>query len=101
MEEVRVKEETFEPEAEPEPAPEPVPSEPPAPAQPASQEPEPVAKHIVPAVQIRPSSAAHRLSARFKDQPVVMPNNFGASLEKVGMQFGSLSVGGADLDSQP
>ena len=100
MEEVRVKEETVEQEVEPEPAPRPVPSEPPALAQPTPQEPEPVAKHIVPTVQIRPSSATHRFSARFRDQPVVMPNNFGASLEKVSMQFGSLSVGGADLDSR-
>lgn len=101
MEEIHVKEETFESEIEPTPAPEPVSAEPPPSAQPALQEPEPAAKHIVPAVQMRPSSAAYRLSARFKDQPVVMPNNFSAGLEKVGMQFGSLSLGGEDFDSQP
>lgn len=103
VEEVHVKEEDFEPEVEPTPAPEPAPVEPPAPAQPTPKEPESVAKHIAPAVQIRPTSAAHRHSARFKntDQPVVMPNNFGAGLEKIGMQFGSLSLGGEDLDSQP
>lgn len=45
----------------------------------------------------RPSSGAHRGSARFKtDQPVVMPSSFG-SVEKVGMQFGSLSLGGETL----
>lgn len=103
VEEVHVKEEDFQPEVEPTPAPEPAPVEPPAPAQPTPKEPEPVAKHIAPAVQIRPTSAAHRHSARFKntDQPVIMPNNFGAGLEKIGMQFGSLSLGGEDLDSQP
>lgn len=47
------------------------------------------------------SSAAHRHNARFKtgDQPVVMPSgNYNPTPEKIGMQFGSLSLGGDDLD---
>ncbi|KAF7420771.1 hypothetical protein PC9H_011289 [Pleurotus ostreatus] len=47
--------------------------------------------------QARPSSAAHRANAKFKigDQPaVVMPSTFSGGVEKVGMQFGSLSLGG-------
>lgn len=47
------------------------------------------------------SSAAHRHNARFKtgDQPVVMPSgNYTPNTEKIGMQFGSLSLGGDDLD---
>ena len=85
----------------PEPAPEPI-----AVSLPAPQAKEPVSgsglneaipKHVVP-VQPRPSSAAHRHSARFKtDQAVTLPNNFGVSLEKVGMQFGSLSIGGDEI----
>jgi len=45
------------------------------------------------------SSAAHRHNAKFKigDQAVVMPN-YTPSTEKIGMQFGSLSLGGDDLD---
>lgn len=53
----------------------------------------------------RPTSAVpHRSSARYKttDQPVVMPSSFGAGIEKVGMQFGSLGLGGDSLlDSNP
>ena len=47
------------------------------------------------------SSAAHRYNARFKtgDQPVVMPvGNYTPNTERLGMQFGSLSLGGDDLD---
>ena len=84
----------------PEPAPEPI-----AVSLPAPQAKEPVGgsglneaipKHVAP--HPRPSSAAHRHSARFKtDQAVTLPNNFGAGLEKVGMQFGSLSIGGDEI----
>ncbi len=90
------------------PAPEPVP-EPIAVSLPAPQPKEPVGglsevipKHVAP-VQVRPSSAAHRHSARFKtDQAVTLPNNFGSGLEKVGMQFGSLSIGGDEIvDAKP
>ncbi|KAF8064124.1 hypothetical protein FPV67DRAFT_1503608 [Lyophyllum atratum] len=52
----------------------------------------------------RPAAGAHRSSARYKniDQPVVMPSSFGTGIEKVGMQFGSLSLGGESLlDSTP
>lgn len=72
----------------------------------------------------RPASVAHRTSARYKnvDQPVVMPSSilggsaagaggvsgvgFGlgngiGGLEKIGMQFGSLSLGGDNFDSNP
>ena len=48
----------------------------------------------------RPSSSvAHRHSTRFKigDKAVVMPN-YTPSTEKFGMQFGSLSLGGDDID---
>ena len=50
------------------------------------------------AVKRPSSSAAHRHNAKFKigDQPVVMPN-YTPSTEKIGMQFGSLSLGD-DLD---
>jgi hypothetical protein len=50
----------------------------------------------------RPLSAAHRNSAKFKvtDQAVVMPNSsFTPAAEKLGMQFGSLGLGGDDFDS--
>lgn len=56
-----------------------------------------------PKLSSRPAAASHRSSARYKvtDQPVVMPNSF-ASVEKVGMQFGSLNLGGESvLESAP
>jgi len=42
---------------------------------------------------------SHRSGARHKttDQPVVMPSSFGPGVEKVGMQFGSLGLGGESL----
>ena len=57
-------------------------------------------KPLTPAAHTRPG-AAHRGSAKFKtDQAVVMPSSsFGSGIEKVGMQFGSLSLGGDDLDT--
>lgn len=44
----------------------------------------------------RPVAVSHRSSARHKvtDQPVTMPLSFGSGIEKVGMQFGSLSLAG-------
>ena len=98
-------------EAKPAPS-EPAPSEPvsepivslpaPQPKEPVSGLNEAIPKHVAP-VQARPSSAAHRHSARFKtDQAVTLPNNFGSGLEKVGMQFGSLSIGGDEIvDPKP
>ena len=88
-----------------EPAPEPIAVSLPAPQpkEPISGFNEAIPKHVVP-VQPRPSSAAHRHSARFKttDQAVTLPNNFGSGLEKVGMQFGSLSIGGDEIvDTKP
>ena len=96
--------------SEPAPVVEPVP-EPIAVLLPAPQAKEPVSgsglseaipKHVAP-VHPRPSSAGHRHSARFKtDQAVTLPNNFGSGLEKVGMQFGSLSIGGDEIvDTKP
>ena len=63
----------------------------------------PPTKASLPAVQARPLSAAHRHSARFKtDQAVVMPNHFSTAIEKIGMQFGSLGLGGDEIaDAQP
>jgi hypothetical protein len=88
----------------PESAPEPIPVSIPAPQpkEPVSGLSEAIPKHVSP-VQARPSSAAHRHSARFKtDQAVTLPNNFGSGLEKVGMQFGSLSIGGDEIiDTNP
>ncbi|KAI0920399.1 hypothetical protein AcW1_002154, partial [Taiwanofungus camphoratus] len=83
-----------------------VPSALPAQVQQSSPEtevaPAPMTKPLTPAAHTRPSAASHRSSAKFKttDQPVVMPSsNFGTGIEKVGMQFGSLSLGGEDLDA--
>jgi hypothetical protein len=88
----------------PEPAPEPVPVSLPAPQpkEPINSLGEAIPKHVSP-VQARPSSAAHRHAARFKtDQAVTLPTNFGSGLEKVGMQFGSLSIGGDEIiDTKP
>lgn len=89
---------------EPEPAQEPVLSAVPPQLQPqaakveAVQAPAPI-KPTTPAAHTRPGSAAHR--HKFKtDQAVIMPSgNFGAPLEKVGMQFGSLSLDGEEVES--
>ncbi|KAF9815650.1 hypothetical protein IEO21_04440 [Rhodonia placenta] len=98
-------------ESQPEPAPEPpVIPEPttsaiPAQVQHSSIVSEPVVapqKSLTPVASTRPASSAHRISAKFKttDQPVVMPSsNFGTGVEKIGMQFGSLSLGGEDFDA--
>lgn len=44
----------------------------------------------------RPPVVSHRTGARHKvtDQPVTLPISFSTGIEKVGMQFGSLSLGG-------
>lgn len=93
-----------EPVQAPEPVPEPIAVSLPAPQAkgPVSSLHETIPKHVAP-VQPRPSSAAHRHSARFKtDQAVTLPTNFGSGLEKVGMQFGSLSIGGDEIvDTKP
>ena len=55
-------------------------------------------KPSTPVGQHRPHSA-HRVSSRFKtsDQAVVMPiSSYAASVERIGMQFGSVSLGGDD-----
>jgi hypothetical protein len=48
----------------------------------------------------RPPTATHRSNARFKtsDQAVVMPNSsFSTTTDKIGMQFGSLTLAGDDI----
>lgn len=47
-----------------------------------------------PKLTTRPAVSSYRTSARYKipDQPVTLPLSFGPGIEKVGMQFGSLSV---------
>ena len=103
-----VQDETPAPLPEEEPAPEIPPSPPyepvPPPPQPAE---EPV---IAPApskspVSVPPRSAAsHRSANKYKatDQAVVMPSSsFNPGLEKVGMQFGSLSLGGDVIEPSP
>lgn len=52
-----------------------------------------------PKLVARPAAVPHRSNARHKttDQPVVMPSSFGAGVEKVGMQFGSLGLGGESI----
>lgn len=63
----------------------------------AVQAPAPV-KPATPAQHTRPTSAA--LRHKFKaDQAVIMPSGSFTSVEKVGMQFGSLSLGGDDFDA--
>jgi hypothetical protein len=82
------------------PAPKEAEPQPIAPIQPAINVPV-VAATPSPKLAGRSAAGSHRLSARYKttDQPVVMPNSFGASIEKAGMQFGSLSLGGDSLDN--
>ena len=56
-----------------------------------------------PKLTTRPPAASHRTSARHKltDQPVTMPVSFSTGIEKVGMQFGSLSLGGDETNNEP
>jgi hypothetical protein len=108
----------IEPESAPTPEPEPMVEESPEPPSPEPTPPqvqEPVLSALPAQVQNqeversstptfavkRPSSsAAHRHNARFKaGDAVVMPTgNYTPNAEKIGMQFGSLSLGGDDLD---
>jgi hypothetical protein len=55
-----------------------------------------------PKLTTRPPAVSHRTSARHKltDQPVTMPVSFSTGIEKVGMQFGSLSLGGDDTNDE-
>ncbi|TBU59867.1 hypothetical protein BD310DRAFT_957925 [Dichomitus squalens] len=71
--------------------------QPPAPESPAALPPKP----LTPSVSTRPTPAPHRANPKFKttDQPVVLPASFGSGVEKIGMQFGSLSLGGEDFDA--
>jgi hypothetical protein len=80
-------------------APEPVPEQKPE----VKASPAPVAAHAAPALAAQVAATpspklstrpAVRTAARYKipDQPVTMPLSFGTGLEKVGMQFGSLSL---------
>lgn len=66
---------------------------------PKTEAPIPPVKPATPVSHTRPTSAAHRHSARFKsDQAVVMPSSFSANIEKIGMQFGSLGLGGEEVE---
>lgn len=73
-----------------------------APSEPAPVPMPAAAPVAAPSPKPRPAATTHRGSARYKaiptDQPVVMPSSssFGSSIEKVGMQFGSLSLGGGE-----
>ncbi|KAF9526076.1 hypothetical protein CPB83DRAFT_858626 [Crepidotus variabilis] len=55
-----------------------------------------------PKLSSRPAVTSHRSSTRHKipDQPVTLPISFGTGIEKVGMQFGSLSLGDAPPEPQ-
>lgn len=57
----------------------------------------PPAKAVTPVSHGR--SVNSRIGNRFKttDQAVIMPSTFGSSVEKLGMQFGSVSLGGEDV----
>ena len=56
-----------------------------------------------PKLTARPPATSHRTSARHKltDKPVTMPVSFSTGIEKVGMQFGSLGLGGDDTNDEP
>ncbi|KAL4253810.1 RNA polymerase II degradation factor 1 [Abortiporus biennis] len=87
---------------QPEPAPVPVLSALPAQLQTSSVKAEssPVASLPIKPTTPRPSSAAHRHSAKFKtDQAVILPSGSFGTVEKFGMQFGSLHIGGDDIDA--
>jgi hypothetical protein len=72
-------------------------------AQAISALPAQVAAISSPKLTARPPAASHRTSARHKltDQPVTMPVSFSTGIEKVGMQFGSLSIGGDETNDEP
>ncbi|KAF7320801.1 CUE domain-containing protein [Mycena chlorophos] len=93
--EVVVEEQVVVPEPEPEDLPAAIPVVEVAPL-PVEPEPAPPVASPSPSLKSRPTPSSHRNSARYKvttDQAVVMPSSFGTGLEKVGMQFGSLSLG--------
>ena len=104
-----IQDETPSPLPQEEPAPEistHVPSDPaPAPQQPAEDPiPAPTPSRSPVSVPPRSSAASHRSVNRYKatDQAVVMPTSgFNPGLEKVGMQFGSLSLGGEVIEPSP
>lgn len=75
------------------PAPEPVLS-----ALPAQVQHQDLSRSSTPSTSGKRPSGAHRNSSRFKttDQAVVMPN-FVTTTEKIGMQFGSLSLAGEEI----
>ncbi|KAI6013180.1 hypothetical protein BKA83DRAFT_4363617 [Pisolithus microcarpus] len=90
------------------PAPEPEPVQPtitPCETPPLSEPPVvPSPSKSPPPVTLRSSIASHRNASKYKatDQAVVMPTSSLASgLDKLGMQFGSLSIGGDIIDSSP
>ena len=95
---------SVESEPEPKPVDEPAPehlvppgvTQQPTPESPAALPPKP----LTPSISTRPTPVSHR-APKFKttDQPVVLPASFGTGIEKVGMQFGSLSLGGEDFDA--
>jgi len=103
-----VPEESQVPSRSPTPAQEPAPEPTPATVEPPSQSPAPsLSDPATTSVTTIPSSlksaprtatSSSRASARNRliDQPVVMPSSFG-SVERVGMQFGSLSLNGESL----
>ena len=74
-----------------------------SPAQAISALPAQVIAISSPKLTTRPPAVSHRTSARHKltDQPVTMPVSFSTGIEKVGMQFGSLSLGGDDTNDEP
>lgn len=95
-----------------EPQEEPVPAPVPEPVVQQEELPAPVASTIaqtrtpeaVPSKPVTPVPGSrfggmHRSHPRYKtDQAVVLPSSFGTPLEKVGMQFGSLSLSGDGPD---
>jgi hypothetical protein len=67
----------------------------PMPAQVQHQSQPEVPKTLTPTPGSRQGVSVNRSHPRYKtDQAVVLPSSFGTPLEKVGMQFGSLSLGG-------
>ena len=82
----------------------PVPSEPVPASQPPVEEPVISPAPSKSPVPPRSSAASHRSANKYKatDQAVVMPSSsFNPGLEKVGMQFGSLSLGGDVIEPSP
>lgn len=83
---------------EPTPEPEPEPIQAPSPftaAHLAAQQKTSVVPPVKPATPVSYARSVTRTGNRFKttDQAVVLPSTFGSSVEKLGMQFGSISFG--------